>query len=149
MYITPAPPGPMFHGRYPHTWNNRVGAKGRRCNHLAESFPKTYYRSVLASSPLGCRAIELGKNRLRGCVIYTGVYGSVRYRCRDRVRYDIDKHKKKNYVIETISIFDTWKPSFSICNKKKKAGMPGDGGRKKFDTYDISKVRYFDIPVYF
>ena len=50
------------------------GQMGRRWNHLAEIFPKTY-RSVLASSwhPLSCRAIELGKAP-QGGVMYTVVY---------------------------------------------------------------------------
>ena len=27
----------------------------------------------------------------------------------------------------------------------KNTGMPGDGGKKTLDTYDISKFRYLDI----
>lgn len=38
------PPGPIFNGRYLDSWNSR------RWKLLAESFPKTYYRSVLTPS---------------------------------------------------------------------------------------------------
>ena len=48
VYITPAPPGPISRTRYLHSRNinNSVGA-GRRCKHLAESFPKTYRLSLI------------------------------------------------------------------------------------------------------
>ena len=50
MCITLTPLGPVFHGRYLHSWNSAGAEKGLRWNYFAESFPKTY-RSVFALAP--------------------------------------------------------------------------------------------------
>ena len=51
---------------------------------------------------------------------------------------------RKNTTIETISILDTWKLSFSVCIKI--TGMPGGGWRAKRVRYDLPKVPHFDAP---
>lgn len=51
-------------------------------------------------------------------------------------------NRKKNYEIDMISMFDTWKLSFSICIKNTE--MPGDGGQI---TCDISMHPKFDISI--
>ena len=61
----------------------------------------------------------------------------------NRVRYDIDKPKK---LVYTISMFDTWKLSFSI-RIIKNAGMPGDRGQNTFDISIYRNFRY-DIQHY-
>ena len=71
VYITPAPPGPMFHGRNLHSWSS-AGAKTVGVGNISlRAFRR---RIVWYWHPLGCRATELGK-RPQGGVIYTVVYG--------------------------------------------------------------------------
>ena len=70
-------PGPTFHGRCLHGWNNSVGAIKCPCwKHLAKSFPKTS-RSVLAPSWLsGNRARKNAPAGGDGVIHSTVVYGT-------------------------------------------------------------------------
>ena len=73
MCITLTPLGPVFHGRYLHSWNSAGAEKGLRWNYFAESFPKTY-RSVLALAPSWLTSNRALKSALRGCGIHTPSY---------------------------------------------------------------------------
>ena len=61
----------------------------------------------------------------------------------DTLPINTETNRKTIKRIDTISIFDTWKLSFSVNIKENNAGMPGHGGQKR-DRYDISEIRYVD-----
>ena len=74
VFITPAPPGPIFHGRHLHIRNNSVGAEKR-------SVVEASRRELSEHAPFGIGTIPLVvgrsglENRPRGGVTYTAVYG--------------------------------------------------------------------------
>ena len=69
VYITPAPPGPIFQARYLHRSWNSAGAKKARVGIIS---PRAFRRRTVRDwHSLGCREIELGKPPQGGLVLHT------------------------------------------------------------------------------
>ena len=78
VYITPAPPGPIFHGRYLHTWNVGIASVPAR-----SALETTSRRELSEDASFGIGTLlvveqsSLEKTASGVCVIYTDIFGSV------------------------------------------------------------------------